>query len=260
MRNAVRRLPLVALPIAAALLAGCAYAPPSHQEVQEEAQAAPEVISTPWSIASSPVSPEPWQHWGLPGKRPSQFAYARKDGRDTMAVSAASSASMLRHAVRIDPEELGSVRFSWKVPELIRKADMAARETDDSPVRIVLAFEGDRSAFSPKNALLSELARALTGEPMPYATLMYVWCNKREAGSVILNPRTDRVRKMVVESGARNLGQWLDYERDIRADFLKAFGEEPGPLVGIGIMTDTDNTKSTAKAWYGPVRLARQSP
>jgi hypothetical protein len=69
---------------------------------------------------------------------------------------------------------------------------------------------------------------------------------------VIVNPRTDRIRKLVVESGRGNLNQWLDYERDIRADYEKAFGEAPGALVGIGIMTDSDNTRSSAKAWYGP--------
>ena len=30
---------------------------------------------------------------------------------------AASSASMLRQQVRIEPQDLGSVRFSWKVPD-----------------------------------------------------------------------------------------------------------------------------------------------
>lgn len=102
--------------------------------------------------------------------------------------------------------------------------------------------------------MLSELARALTGEPMPYATLMYVWCNTRAPGSVITNPRTGRIRKLVVESGRGNLNQWLDYERDIRADFIQAFGEPPGALVGIAIMTDSDNTRTTAHAWYGSVQ------
>ena len=43
----------------------------------------------------------------------------------------------------------------------------------------------------------------------------------------------------------------------VRADFVKSFGELPGALVAIGIMTDTDNTQSTTQAWYGPVRLVR---
>jgi hypothetical protein len=123
-----------------------------------------------------------------------------------------------------------------------------------------LAFEGDRSKFSAKNALLSELTHAFTGEPMPYATLMYVWSNQRQPGSVVVNPRSDRIRKLVMESGTRNLHRWLDYERDIRADFELAFGEAPGALLAVAIMTDSDNTLSDAQAWYGPVQvLTRQS-
>jgi len=47
-----------------------------------------------------------------------------------------------------------------------------------------------------KNAMLSELSYAVTGEPMPYATLMYVWCNHRPVNAVIENPRTDRIHKL----------------------------------------------------------------
>ncbi len=219
-----------------------------------------------WTLASTPppgmaalaaarsASPS-WQHHRFPGKQATAYAYERLDGRDAMAVQAVASASMLRQTLRMAPDELGSVRFSWKVPELIARADMGQREADDSPVRVLLAFEGDRSKFSAKNTMLSELMHAITGEPLPYATLMYVWCNARAPGSVIINPRTDRIRKLVVESGSKHLNQWLDYERNIRVDFEKVFGEPPGALVGIGIMTDTDNTRSTAHAWYGSVRL-----
>ncbi|WP_229676210.1 DUF3047 domain-containing protein [Polaromonas eurypsychrophila] len=233
------------------LLAACA-SPPDLPEGPATAGLA----ATPWTLASSAVPDGPaWQHYKLPGKQPSQFSYVRKDGRDAMSANSTASASIVRQVVRIEPDELRSVRFSWKVPELIAQADMALREMDDSPVRIVLAFEGDRSKFSGKNAMLSELARALTGEEMPYATLMYVWCNTRQPGSVIVNPRTDRIRKLVVESGTGKLRQWVDYERNIRADYEKAFGEAPGALVGIGIMTDSDNTRSTTQAWYGPVTV-----
>jgi hypothetical protein len=157
--------------------------------------------------------------------------------------------------VRVEPQDLGRVRFSWKVPQLMEQADLGLREKDDATVRVVLAFEGDRSRFSGRDAALSELARALTGEPMPYATLMYGWSNKRAPGTVLTSPRTDRIRKIVVESGPGRLNRWLDYERDIRADFERAFGEAPGALVGVGIMTDSDNTRSQVRAWYGPLHL-----
>ena len=103
--------------------------------------------------------------------------------------------------------------------------------------------------------MLSELTHSLTGEHLPYATLMYVWCNQCPPESVIVNPRTDRIRKLAVESGTARVGEWLSYSRHIRADFEKAFGETPGALVGVALMTDTDNTRSTTRAWYGNVRL-----
>jgi hypothetical protein len=232
------------------VLAACSSMAPPAVDTSAGAALGP----TPWTSASSGEGDAAaWQHYKLPGKQPSHFSYVRKDGRDAMSATSTSSASMVRQVLRIEPADLSSVRFSWKVPDLIAQADMALREADDSPVRIVLAFEGDRGKLSSKNAMLSELALALTGEEMPYATLMYVWCNTRKPGSVIVNPRTDRIRKIVVESGAAKLRQWVDYERNIRADYQKAFGEAPGALVGIGIMTDSDNTRSSTQAWYGPV-------
>ena len=237
----------------AGLLSACAGLP-GQQDSANEAEAPTNTVraATPWDAVSDGAV---WQHRTFPGKTPNQFAYLKLDGRTAMSVKSSSAASMLRHVVSIEPAQLDALRFSWKVPALIADADMALAGKDDSPVRLVLAFDGDRSKLSTRDRMLSELAYAVTGEDMPYATLMYVWCNTREPGSVIPSPRTDRIRKLVLESGPKRLNSWLDYERDIRADYLKVFGEEPGRLMAVGIMTDTDNTKSTAQAWYGPVVL-----
>lgn len=223
------------------------------------ARAAAITAPSPWErqvVDTRPDAPQGfWEHYTLPGKQATRYAYARKDGRDAIEVLARSSASAKRKRVNVPADALGSLRFSWNVPALIAKADMARADSDDSTVRVVLVFEGDRSRFSARNAMLSELTRTLTGEELPYATLMYVWCNSRPVGDVIVNPRTDRIRKLVVESGSQGLGRWLDYERDIRADYERAFGEAPGALIGVALMTDTDNTRSTARAWYGALRL-----
>ena len=240
----IRRLGAAA---AALLLAACATTAPRD-----------DIAATPWARQSGlPLGPtcQPWAHRRFPGKAPNRFAYARVDGRDTIDVQSDGSVSMLHQALRVEPADLGHVRFSWKVPTLIAHADLGTREHDDAPVRIVLAFEGDRSRFSARDAALSELVHALTGEELPYATLMYVWGNRRAPGTVVHSPRTDRIRRIVVESGPAGLNQWREYERDIRADYLRAFGEPPGALVGLAIMTDSDNTHSQARAWYGPVRL-----
>jgi Protein of unknown function (DUF3047) len=213
------------------------------------------VACTSTSEIPSVNDSQKWAVFNLPNKRKTEFSQLRESERDAIRAVAQSSASLLKKKHFVEPQNLSTLAFSWKTNALIETSDMADRDLEDAVVRVIVSFEGDRSKFSAKNRMLSELSLALTGEELPYATLMYVWCNTRDVGSIITNPRTDRIRKLVVESGAGNLGKWLDYERDIRADFIQAFGEEPGALTGIALMTDTDNTQSKATAWYGPVSL-----
>lgn len=196
-----------------------------------------------------------WQPMHLPGKRITSYALGEHSGRAAVRAQADSAVSMLRQPLRVEPDRLGHLEFAWNVPALIDGADVGRRHLDDSPARLVLAFDGDRSTFSAKDAMLSELAHAMTGEPLPYATLMYIWCNTRPVGTVVHSPRTDRIRKLVVASGPQQLNQWLHFRRDVRADFELAFGEAPGALLTIALMTDSDNTQSSTLAWYGGIAL-----
>ena len=213
------------------------------------------VVLTQLPLRFGPADKSLWEAVALPGKLRSAFRVEQRGDRLGLKTESAGSVSLLRQRVQIEPAHLGRLVFEWQVANLIEGADMTQRETEDSPARLVLAFDGDRSRWSAKNAMLSELTRALTGEDMPYATLMYVWSNQHPVGTVIVNPRTDRIRKIVVESGAGHLNQWQRYERNIAADFEKAFGEAPGALQGLAIMTDTDNTQGKTQAWYGEIRL-----
>jgi hypothetical protein len=232
------------LGVAVLTLSACSSLPPSTPKLASQ-------VPATWQ----PEDQLKWESVKIPGKLATEYSLVRLNNRNKLKANAQSSASMLRQDLHIEPERLNALSFSWQIQKLIADADMSQRETEDSPVRLVLAFDGDRSQFSAKNAMLSELSHAVSGKPMPYATLMYVWCNHRPVNSVIHNPRTDRIRKIVIESGPQRVNQLISYQRNIKADFEKAFGEAPGALIGIAIMTDTDNTRSHAQAWYGPISL-----
>jgi hypothetical protein len=62
----------------------------------------------------------------------------------------------------------------------------------------------------------------------------------------------------VAASGPEGLGQWRHFTRNIVEDYERAFGEKPGRLIGVGVLTDTDNTGETVEAWYGDIRLQRE--
>ena len=240
------------------LLGGCAVSPGTGVATPP----------TPWeragraaqaNVEAAADAPSLWLHQTFPGKRKNQYRYVWREGRPAMAVQSEGAISALRKVVHTGSAPVEQLYFSWKVASLIEQADLQDSARSDSPVRIVLAFDGDRSRLSAKDAMLSELARTLTGEEMPYATLMYVWSNRLPVGSVVSSRRTDRIRKMVIESGPAGLHRWLDYQRDIRQDFERAFGEPAGRLMAVGIMSDTDNTGGSVRAWYGPVTL-RHAP
>ena len=200
-------------------------------------------------------APQGWHAVPLPGKQATRYAAATKDGRSAVAARSERSASMLRRHVQVAPEQLGAVSFSWWVYDLIADASVADIEREDAAVRVMFGFTGDVTKLPARTRMLFELAQALTGEPPPYATLMYVWDTHAPVGTVIVNPRSDRIRKIVVDSGPTQLRRWRDHRRDLAADFRLAFGEEPGALRSIAVMTDSDNTRSRAASYYGAVTL-----
>ncbi len=240
--------------VLAAGLVACAL-PPQAPVAGDEA----EVGRAAHALLLTPPGGGDWHPFKLPGKVFAPFEAVEREGRPALQVRANRSVSVLRRQFQPGLAAVGALDFSWKVEALPDGADLKDAGATDAPVRILLAFEGDRSKWHARNHRLSELSRLLTGEPLPYATLAYVWSRDDRVDTVLSNPRTDRIRKVVVESGAQHLGRWRDHRRDVRADFIRAFGEEPGPLVGVALMTDTDNTGTSLRAWYGPMRLVDSS-
>lgn len=216
-------------------------------------------VTVPPATENTAVSPpgfDGWVHKTLPGKRPTRYQVTEFEGRVVVRADSDAGVSLFRRAVRIEPDQLGSIEFAWRVQGLLDRADLTQRGVEDAPVRLLLAFDGDRGKFSSRNRMLSDLSQTLTGEALPYATLMYVWDNQSQIGTVIpAGSGTDRIRKLVLDSGPTLAKTWRTHVRDIAADYRLVFGEEPGALVAVAFMTDSDNTRTRAQAWYGPVRI-----
>lgn len=190
-------------------------------------------------------------------KTPTEYRLRRDPdtGGTVLFARAQRSASAMMHPVHVKLVENHRIAWCWKVASLIEGADNTDRHAEDAPVRIVLAFGGDKTKLGFRDQMFFEQVRLFTGQEAPYATLMYIWENHQPVETVLNNPHTGRVRMLVAESGPQRTGRWLRYVRDIRADYIKAFGEEPGPLIGVGVLTDTDNTGQSVEAWYGDINI-----
>jgi hypothetical protein len=237
----------------AAAVAGCASAPPADDAVL----ALPDVPKFS-NARPGDVAPSGWRVWQLSGlKRPTEYQLVDYEGRTVVFARASASASGLVFPLSIDLAEYPWLHWHWKVPALIDGADNTKRHTEDSPVRVVVAFDGDKAKLPFGDRLFADQVRMLTKQDMPYALLMYIWENRAPVGTVIDNLHTGRIKMIVAGSGDMKVGQWHDVLRNVREDYERAF-KEPAPKVkSIGIMTDTDNTGETASAYYGDIQFLK---
>jgi hypothetical protein len=247
--------------IAAALfLSGCVSAP-QHATKPQPPLAQDGLIFSTLNAAAEP--PKVWINRPLlPNKQLTQYTLV--DGasfgmtQTVVRATADQSASLLLKKLP-KPVAPHHIRWSWRVDQPNAHAKTADPKLEDSPVRIVLAFAAPNAqalAGLPfKDQLFLQSARLMHREEPPYATLMYVWSNDLPAESVISSAHTGRVRMLVAESGAARAGQWLQYDRDIAADYKRAFGAEPGKLIGVAILSDTDNTRLKTTAYYSDIVL-----
>jgi len=178
--------------------------------------------------------------------------------RNVLRARADRACTGLRQRVDVDPRDRPLVAWEWRVMQLIEGADNTNRYAEDSPARLLLFFDGDRRGLALRDRIALDLAQIASGATPPYATLMYIWENRQPVGTVIESSYTAQVKMIVAGSGGATLGGWQKFERNYVEDYWNAFGHAPGRLIGVGILTDSDNTGAVVEAYYGDIRLLSQ--
>jgi hypothetical protein len=189
---------------------------------------------------------------------PTRYSLVTESGITVLKAESSKSASGLIRRFddrKVNLRETPILRWRWKVANLIKGADISTREGDDYPARIYVTFRYDPERAGTGMRMQYGVAKALYGEYPPHASINYVWDGKAVVGTVVPNAYTARAMMFVVESGARRVGEWVEVERNVYEDYRRAFKEEPPPVSGIAIMTDTDQTGEAATAFYGDIEL-----
>ncbi|MEO8488060.1 MAG: DUF3047 domain-containing protein, partial [Betaproteobacteria bacterium] len=211
------------------------------------AQDAPTVA--PFSAAKAGRTAAPWDTVKInERKKLTSYELVDDGGTTVLHASADNAASMLGVPLNADVRKTPVLEWRWRVSALIEDADNSVAAKEDSPARVILEFDGDKSKLGFGDRTAARLASNLSGRELPYATLMYVWANAAPVGTVIPNPHTKRVQMIVVSSGAAGVGKWQSLKRNVVDDYKRAFNEEPGALKSVGVLTDTDNTGTKVEA------------
>jgi DUF3047 family protein len=203
--------------------------------------------------------PPDWRAAIPPRARSPQFALVDDAGTTVLRVRSDSAAGTLAHSLRVESQSLPALAWRWKIDRVVAKADLETRQGDDFAARVYVFFDLPESELSFAERATLALARLVHGQPLPAAGICYVWDNRHARGTAAWNPYWQRIRMVVLESGGELAGKWVDERRDLRADFVAAFGARDGKPVpavtGIAVGNDTDQTRESATAWFGDVRI-----
>ncbi|MFZ4857999.1 MAG: DUF3047 domain-containing protein [Desulfuromonadaceae bacterium] len=171
-------------------------------------------------------------------KGTTEYRLLKDEGRVVVKATSHNAASGMIRKISFQPSKYRYLRWNWKVAGTIKGGDEKTKAGDDYAARIYVVFP-DRFFWQTK-------------------AINYIWANKLAKGESTPNAFTANAGMIAVESGNSKAGQWLAEERDLCADYRSLFGTDPPEGEAIAIMTDTDNTGTTAEAWYGDIFLATE--
>jgi len=201
----------------------------------------------------------------------------KEDGGQLVAKSK-SACSGLIYNIRFDPKKYPLISWKWKVLKFPEKNYYASALLPKKSVSLwekILTAVGLKSKPlkpRPVNVPVAE-KNAKSGwlERDDYATriyvifpswifsnikaIEYVWSDDLPKGTIMTSPYFSNIKLIIVESGKKNNDEWVYEERNIYEDYKRAFGVNPSGVGAIALMTDTDNTLSTAEALYTDIKV-----
>ena len=185
------------------------------------------------------------------------------EGERVLRLATSKSYGTLSHALpNLGLSPQATLRWTWRLDQGLPAADLRRKDGDDSPLRVCALFDLPLENLGLMERSLMRVARSLSGEALPAATLCYVWDHQLPAGMELANAYTRRVRFIVLNSGDAQPGIWVKHERAVAADFLRVFKSDLGPdatsappLIAVVVGADSDNTGGISLGYIGDVAL-----
>jgi Protein of unknown function (DUF3047) len=168
-------------------------------------------------------------------KGQTQYQLTKIDGVQALKADSDAAASGLFHEQRIDLEKTPVMNWRWRIENRLGNIDEQSKSGDDFAARVYVVVSGGLVFWNTK-------------------AINYVWSSTSPKDKTWPNPFAgDHAVMVAVRSSSDSTGTWYTEKRNIRDDFKKLTGEDMPYIDAVAIMTDTDNAKGKATAYYGDI-------
>ena len=184
---------------------------------------------------------------GKVGEFPSDWKPRKDAGREVYSVQEMDGLRFLRAVAKglgiqtakqyeWDPKAYPMLAWSWRPIEFPAGSDERQSKTNDSAVSVYAVFPHT---------------------PWSVKTLKYLWSAVVPVGTR-LSSSAGLTQVLVIRNGTDRKGGWTEERVNILEDYKKFFDEAEAPKAsGIAVLTDSDDTKSTAQGDYANFRLCK---
>jgi hypothetical protein len=200
--------------------------------------------------------PPGWEALTFPRvARHSRYTVVREGQDFVLRAESEAAASALYRPLDLDPKVHRVLSWRWKVEGVLDRSDPRRKAGDDYAARVYVAFGYDPAGASAWERAPLRRAAALL-RPLPARDGAELRVGEPAAGGHRARQRLLRARQ---DGGGperrRGRGAVVTERHDIYADYRRIVGGEPPRIVGVALMTDTDDTGERAVAYYGAIRL-----
>ena len=173
-----------------------------------------------------------WEKLTLPKKDNTEYTLVSDSDEPHIKAVSKNSASGWKYKVDIDPKEYPIIEWRWKIDGVLEEGDMTEKDGDDYAARIYITYEYDRKDLPLGERIKYGSMKTFTDFDIPLRSMNYVWANVADTGTV---------------------------QENVYDTYKTAFEEEPRKITGVAIMTDSDNSKGSATAYYGNIVFKKAS-
>ena len=159
------------------------------------------------------------------------YSVGSNENGNYLKAVADNAASGLGKEVKIDLNKTPFINITWKIEKDLPGIKENTKKGHDFAARV----------FAVKK----------TGAtPLSNRAINYVFSSNSEIGLNWSNPYTKKSIDNVLASTKNNLNEWITVKANVKEDFKKFHDLDVNELSGLAIMSDTDNSKMKAIAYY----------
>lgn len=211
-------------------------------------------------VKKSDAVPEGWEVIPYFRRVKNKLSLTKEGKRAVLKVKSMGSASSLLKRLDVDVKTFPILVWRWKINRVVGMAIESQKDRNDSAARVRVIF-GKPPANSPQrppgvSKFIKSLGFKMEGiiEPGGFK-IDYIWGNNAPKGEVIDYPGARNHKMIVVQSGNKMANRWVWEKRNLIEDFQQFFRSTPPALIGVVVLTDTDQTNEGVIAHYSSIIL-----